>query len=36
MVNYNNILKQVLEDKIVILERLKENEEVISASTVRK
>ncbi len=35
MVNYNNILKQVLEDKIEIIDRLQENEEVISASKVR-
>lgn len=35
MVNYNNILKQVLEDKLEILNRLQENEEVISASKVR-
>ena len=35
MVNYNNILKQVLEDKLEIINRLQENEEVISASKVR-
>lgn len=35
MVNYNNILKETLQDKLVIMERLQENNEVISASKVR-
>lgn len=35
MVNYNNILKETLQDKLVIIERLQENNEVISASKVR-
>ena len=35
MVYYNNVLKQILQEKLVIIERLSENEEVISASKVR-
>lgn len=33
---YNNILKYYLKDKLQIIKRLKDNETVISASTVRK
>ena len=35
MVNYNNILKETLQDDLVIMNRLTENGEVISASKVR-
>lgn len=35
MVKYNNILKEILQEKLVIIDRLKENDEVISASKVR-
>lgn len=35
MVHYNNVLKQILQEKLVIIERLSENKEVISASKVR-
>lgn len=36
MVNYNNVLKETLKDKLVIINRLTENDEVISASKVRQ
>ena len=35
MVKYNNILKEILQEKLVIIDRLKEKDEVISASKVR-
>ena len=36
MVNYNNILKETLNEKLIIINRLQENNEVISASKVRE
>ncbi len=35
MNSYNNTLKEVLKDKLEIIERLKQNNQIISASTVR-
>ena len=35
MVNYNNTVKEVLQDKVVIIPRLSENSQVVSASVVR-
>ena len=35
MVSYNDVLKETLGDKLVIVDRLKENNEVVSASKVR-
>lgn len=36
MITYNDNLQKVLKDKLIIIDRLKQNNKIISASTVRK
>lgn len=36
MITYNDNLQKVLKDKLIIIDRLKQNNEIVSASTVRK
>jgi citrate lyase synthetase len=36
MINYNNTLKNILLDKLVVIDRIKLDDEIISASKVRE